>query len=453
MNKMACHLLEDDAYIMPDDMLPVYEFFFEEIGNENIRGQDCVKFYSEDNDGDSKAKHYLWAVYNNSTETWQPVRYESIKTNVWHGYIDTHDIWDFDNFDTDFNTDDAFALPEACNDTIEHNIHDEAVTKDLLFMDHHKNKHVDHVFNAFKAKFGKDYADIQEHAMRKNLFQKRMRLIRETNCKNLSYKLAVNHLADRTPEELKKYRGLKRRDPGDKGTHPFPYTQKTLKNVLSDLPDEYDTRSEGLVAPVQNQGDCGSCWTYGTTAAAEGALARKEGKLIRLSNQALIDCGWEFGNDGCDGGADTTAYKWMMKYGLPTIADYGTYEQVDDYCRISNISEDKLHPIRGFVDVTPNSVGALKVALYQNGPLSVSIDATDRFLSYSSGIFYDTECLSNSTSLNHEITLVGYGEQYGETFWIVKNSYGPNWGISGYMHILAKDNNCGIMTEPTYVLF
>lgn len=79
------------------------------------------------------------------------------------------------------------------------------------------------------------------------------RLIRETNCRNLSYKLAVNHFADRTDDELKKYKGLKPRNPGEKGTHPFPYTPKTLKNILSDLPDEYDARAEGLVAPVLSQ--------------------------------------------------------------------------------------------------------------------------------------------------------------------------------------------------------
>lgn len=79
------------------------------------------------------------------------------------------------------------------------------------------------------------------------------RLIRETNCRNLSYKLAVNQFADRTPDELKMYKGLKPRNPGEKGTHPFPHTPKSLKSILSDLPKEYDTRSEGLVAPVQSK--------------------------------------------------------------------------------------------------------------------------------------------------------------------------------------------------------
>lgn len=71
--------------------------------------------------------------------------------------------------------------------------------------------------------------------------------------KNLPYKLAVNHLSDRTEEELKKYKNLKPRAPEDKATHPFPYTPKTLKDAYSDLPDEYDARSEGLVAPVQSK--------------------------------------------------------------------------------------------------------------------------------------------------------------------------------------------------------
>lgn len=49
------------------------------------------------------------------------------------------------------------------------------------------------------------------------------------------------------------YKGLKPRDPGEKGTHPFPYVSKTLKHAHRDLPEEYDARTEGLVAPVQSK--------------------------------------------------------------------------------------------------------------------------------------------------------------------------------------------------------
>lgn len=60
---------------------------------------------------------------------------------------------------------------------------------------------------------------------------------------------------------------------------------------------------------------------------------------------------------------------------------------------------------------------------------------------------------SDPRSLNHEVTLVGYGEKEGETFWIIRNSWGPHWGIDGYMHIASRENACGITTEPTYVVF
>lgn len=60
---------------------------------------------------------------------------------------------------------------------------------------------------------------------------------------------------------------------------------------------------------------------------------------------------------------------------------------------------------------------------------------------------------SGPSALNHEVTLVGYGEEDGELFWILKNSWGTEWGESGYMSILARDNNCGVATEPTYVVF
>ncbi|KAJ0180369.1 hypothetical protein K1T71_003773 [Dendrolimus kikuchii] len=312
------------------------------------------------------------------------------------------------------------------------------------------NPNIDNA-NSFIKKYDRKYAHEKEVSMRKAIFKQNIRLVKETNRRNLGYKLTINHFADRTPEEMKKYRGLHRRPEGKIGTIPFPYTESRLKEVASDLPVEYDARIYGLVSTVKNQEECGSCWTFGTTAAAEGALAKSNGgKLITLANQALVDCAWPFGAAGCDGGTDNAAYEWMQEYGLPTEAEYGPYANRDGFCHIKNMT--KTYPIKGFTDVTPNSIGALKVALVNHGPLSVSIDADPiSFNLYSSGIYYESTC--DPRSLNHEVTLVGYGEKDGETFWIIRNSWGPQWGIDGYMHISSRENACGITTEPTYVVF
>lgn len=64
----------------------------------------------------------------------------------------------------------------------------------------------------------------------------------------------------------------------------------------------------------QDQSVCGSCWSFGTVGAIEGAYFLNNGnKLVRLSQQALIDCSWGYGNNGCDGGEDFRAYQWMVR--------------------------------------------------------------------------------------------------------------------------------------------
>ncbi|XP_030033206.2 digestive cysteine proteinase 2 [Manduca sexta] len=424
---------------------------FEFVDLDPVNDKDTWKFFKKESLEGSDIRRTVWAEFDNETEVWIPVRYEVYEYNEWLGFLSKHDIWDFFEFSIDFDEDVFETDDYGCDEEYTmHEMNSESVTKHLMFIDPENDKHVDHVFNAFKSKHNKVYKDNIDHAKRKNIFQNKMRLIRATNRKNLGYKLAVNQFADRTPEEMKRYKGLLRRPEGKTGNIAFPYKDSDIKNIETDLPDEYDARLLGLVSAVKNQDNCGSCWTFGTTAAVEGALAQHNGgKLLSLSNQALIDCAWPFGVRGCEGGSDNAAYEWMMEYGLPTEAEYGPYLNRDNYCHIDNVTVK--YPIKGFTDVTPYSVGALKVALVNHGPLSVSVHASEAFTLYSGGIFYDTEC--DPTSLDHEVALVGYGTRDEDTFWILKNSWGPMWGIDGYMLISSRDNNCGVATEPTYVNF
>ncbi|XP_059050128.1 digestive cysteine proteinase 3-like [Achroia grisella] len=419
---------------------------FESQGPETINDQICEKYYSSSTDDGYETRTTLWITFSDSINGSIPVRFEEKKYNIYQGYLDYHYIWEFYNFEPDFD-ENVFDTSQYTDCSYEMN--SEVKTEDHPIPDYEDKEHVDRAFNSFKTKFDKKYAHEMEHAMRKNIFEKNLRLITTTNNQNLGYKLTINQFADRTPEEMKRHKGLLRREKRTPGNIPFPYNDEKLQQLSESLPSEFDTRLLGLVNPIRHQQTCGSCWTFGTTAAVEGAIARKNGgRLLTLSNQALIDCSWGFGANGCNGGTDTAAYQWMMEYGLPTEEEYGPYANQDGYCLIKNMTIT--YPILGFTDVTPKSITALKVALINHGPLSTSIDASGTFSLYSGGIFYDLTC--TETELNHEVTLVGYGEENGETYWIIRNSWGPNWGIDGYMHISARDNNCGVDTEPTYVV-
>ena len=137
-----------------------------------------------------------------------------------------------------------------------------------------------------------------------------MRFIHSKNRAKLTYTLAINHLADRTEDELKSLRGFKSSNIYN-GGQAFPYS---LEKMAEQLPEQYDWRLYGAVTPVKDQSVCGSCWSFGTIGAIEGAYFLKNGgNLVRLSQQALVDCSWGYGNNGCDGGEDWRVYKVNIK--------------------------------------------------------------------------------------------------------------------------------------------
>mmetsp|Transcript_25264 Transcript_25264/g.34445 ORF Transcript_25264/g.34445 Transcript_25264/m.34445 type:complete len:181 (+) Transcript_25264:23-565(+) len=83
--------------------------------------------------------------------------------------------------------------------------------------------------------------------------------------------------------------------------------EETEENSWSSI----DWRNHGAVTPVQDQGSCGSCWTFGATAALECAYKLKHGKLTKMSEQQFVDC--DKNSYGCDGGWDFSAYNYLLK--------------------------------------------------------------------------------------------------------------------------------------------
>lgn len=130
----------------------------------------------------------------------------------------------------------------------------------------------------------------------------------------------------------------------------------------------------------------------GTTGAYEGALfVHNGGSLIRVSQQALVDCSWGYGNNGCDGGEDFRAYQWIKNNeGIPTEESYGGYKGQDGFCHAKDRNLTIAPPITGWVNVTSGNANALKVSLLKSGPISVAIDASHRTFSfYSHGVYFE----------------------------------------------------------------
>jgi C1A family cysteine protease len=212
------------------------------------------------------------------------------------------------------------------------------------------------------------------------------------------------------------------------------------------LPASVDWREKGAVLPVKNQGSCGSCWAFSAIAAVEGINQIVTGKLTDLSEQELVDCDTST-NKGCNGGFMDDAFAFIIKNGgIATEEDY-PYKAADGTC---NQTRSKAVSIDGFEDVPQKDEKSMKKAV-AGQPISVAIEAAGRpFQLYKSGVFTG----SCGTNLDHGVVIVGYGTQGLIDFWTVRNSWGPNWGESGYIrmqrNVLSRNGKCGIALYPSY---
>jgi len=381
-----------------------------------------------------------------------PVRYEMRGYNTLLGSHYDHYFLDYEWFSAESPSDEIFEVPSdlQCGDFpgpgADHH-RTIATFNPMKEFVHNYDEHISKGFTDFISAHNKKYMHEKEHHERLNIFRNNFRYIHSTNRQGLTYRLAVNHLADRTEDELRVLRGRKY-SKGYNGGKPFrSYEEKDVQ----DLPQSFDWRLYGAVTPVKDQSVCGSCWSFGTIGAVEGAHFLKTGELIRLSQQALIDCSWGYGNNGCDGGEDFRSYQYIQDHGgIPSSDDYGPYLGVDGYCHAQNTT--KAAKITGYVNVTSGDAKALKLAIVNNGPISVAIDASQKSLSfYANGVYYDSKCGNTEERLDHAVLAVGYGIMDNQEYWLVKNSWSTYWGNDGYILMSSKDNNCGVETSPTYV--
>jgi len=312
-------------------------------------------------------------------------------------------------------------------------------------------------FKAWAQAFGRNYSSIDEESSKFLVWLDNLHLIAGTNSKDLSYKLGLNQFSDLTGDEFRRYVH------GDDGACFKAEDRALLSNVggqdiiideddaVLNTAEEVDWVQKGMVTPVKNQGQCGSCWSFSATGAIECNYAiQNNGDLNSLSEQQLVDCAkWRYGCNGCSGGQMTGAMQYAANEGGLCLESEYEYTATDGVCEASTCGT-KYDANSGYTAVTAYSSSALERAV-NTGCVSIGIEADQTsFQHYSSGVL-SGDC---GARVDHGVLVVGYGEMEGQKYWKVKNSWGRSWGMDGYVLLCrdcaknGRDGECGILMEP-----
>jgi len=358
---------------------------------------------------------------------------------------------------------------------------------------------VDTKFDDFIRQHGRAYAfNGQEYLKRKALFEQRVEEAKAHNCRpgKLFWKAGLTSLSDRTIEELAKLRGRK----GGKGKEDQPSGSgprdrlaalESAPAAVADrgeaaqkspkLPDSFSWSHLQSMKEVFDQGGCGSCWASATT-----VMLRSHTDIYQhhhnFSVQQLVscvpnpqECG---GAGGCNGSTGELALDYVMHNGLGTDL---VYRDSDYPCPQIMVAKNifpmpqpnrssflamqrrepeasSLSPASGFGMVgwsrlPVNKLEPLFRALYQEGPVAVSIVAGYAWNAYISGIM--NNCSAQDTVVNHLVVLTGYGRDtdVDAKYWELQNSWGTEWGEHGKMRMIRQDDAkeeafCGMDNEP-----
>jgi len=233
--------------------------------------------------------------------------------------------------------------------------------------------------------------------------------------------------------------------------------EKQAKNIVrmsntASVASSIDWRKYGLVSDVSGQGMCGSDWAFAAIGALEGAYGVQQGKFTPLSIQQALDCTGQA--TSCKGGTMTQAFDYLKTAKAMTAKDYPYntgYAQRGDECKYDEAKATSCQ-VDTYTFADSGDVDMMKKAL-SHQPIATSFNAdAQSFQFYTSGVYDDESC--DGTVLNHAVTLVGYGSEDGEGYWLAKNSWGSDWGEKGYFRVAIAPGVgiCGIQSSAGWVV-
>ncbi|XP_068970681.1 cathepsin O-like [Bombus flavifrons] len=227
--------------------------------------------------------------------------------------------------------------------------------------------------------------------------------------------------------------------------HLLQSTNRVKKSVS--IPLRFDWRDKGVITPVRNQGSCGACWAFSTVEVVESMYAIKNGTLHMLSVQEMIDCA-KNSNFGCEGGDICSLLSWLLASKVQIFQE-STYPLVGktSMCKLGKmIDKASGVKIRDFnCDNFVDAEDELLITVATHGPVAAAVNALS-WQNYLGGVI-QYHCDGSFDSLNHAVQIIGYDKSAAIPHYIIKNSWGTNFGDKGYMYIGIGNNLCGIANQ------
>lgn len=338
-------------------------------------------------------------------------------------------------------------------------------------------------FDEWSAQQGRSYATAEERTARAAIFHDNLLFVERHNqdavAGRVSYSVALNDFADLTRNEfaarMLNYRSINRVSADAK---------PSFARSSAALPKAVDWRNAGVITQVRDQASCGSCWAFAAVAAMEAAYnLAHNGSLpatctstchakgakracCALSVQSVVDCTDGGVVENCTVGGDPqSAFTDVAKQHGGELNLWSDYPYTSGggkspgVCHAQPETALKLG-LSGYKNVTSGDEAALQEAVASIPTVSVGIDASHAgFQYYFDGLYTEPFCYKTYAGINHAISVVGYGtgassQDGAGDYWLVKNSWGTDWGMDGYMYFARNnDNQCGIATDASFPTF